>query len=336
MIQILFQFLGSALVIIFAGSFLTKFADKIAETTGWGRMFVGGLLLAGATSLPELMVDLKAVQLNLPDLAVGDLLGSSLFNLLILAVLDFSFPSAFRRTAFSPLNLHHSLSAVLSILLTAIVGIGISSKLDASFLGVSIFAWAIALVYFFGLRLIFIEGNNDYQSEKNTISLRLILKQRSFIGAIAGYIAAASTILLVAPFLVNSADGLAKISGLGHTFIGTTLVALATSLPELVSTLAAFRIGKPDLALGNIFGSNAFNMLLFFPLDFFYPKALFNSVRSTHSITAFCIVGAMSVAVMGQLYRKKERSRFTEPSSEIVVFIIILFLYLLYHVTPSR
>ena len=339
MTSILFQFLGSALVIIFAGSFLTKFADKIAEVTGLGRMLVGGLLLAGATSLPELMVDLKAIQADLPDLAVGDLLGSSLFNLLILAVLDFSFPSAFRRTAFSSLNLHHSLSAVLSILLTAIVGIGISSKLESSLLGVSIFSWAIVLVYFFGLRLIFIESENDKPGSKDTgrsINLRMLLKQRSFIEAIAGYIAAASTILLIAPFLVNSADGLSKISGLGHTFVGTTLVALTTSLPELVSTIAAFRIGKPDLALGNIFGSNAFNMLLFFPLDFFYPKALFNSVRSTHSITAFCIVGAMSVAVMGQLYRKKERSRFTEPSSEIVVFIIILFLYLLYHVTPSR
>ncbi|MFA6236096.1 MAG: hypothetical protein WC635_02115 [Bacteriovorax sp.] len=336
MTSILFQFLGSALVIIFAGSFLTRFADKIAETTGWGRMFVGGLLLAGATSLPELMVDLKAVQLNLPDLAVGDLLGSSLFNLLILAVLDFSYPSAFRRTSFSPQNLHHSLAAVLSIFLTTIVGIGISSKVDAAFLGVSIFSWGILGAYFFGLRLIFIEGNNDYQPDKSTTSLKLLLKQRSFIGAIAGYIAAASTILLVAPFLVNSADGLAKISGLGHTFIGTTLVALATSLPELVSTLAAFRIGKPDLALGNIFGSNAFNMILFVPLDFLYPKVLFSSVQSFHSVTAFCIVGAMSVAVMGQIYRKKERSRFTEPSSEVVVILILLFLYLLYHVTPVR
>lgn len=339
MTPILFQFIGSALVIIFAGSFLTKFADKIAEVTGFGRMFVGGLLLAGATSLPELMVDIKGIQADLPDLAVGDLLGSSLFNLLILAVLDFSFPSAFRRTAFSPQNLHHSLSAVLSILLTAIVGIGISAKLDASLFGVSLFSWAIVLVYFFGLRLIFIESGNDKPAAKDTgssINLRLLLKQRSFLGPIFGYIAAGAVILFMAPFLVNSADGLAKISGLGHTFIGTTVVALATSLPELVSTLAAFRIGKPDLALGNIFGSNAFNMLLFFPLDFFYPKSLFNSVRSTHSITAFCIVGAMSVAVMGQLYRKKERSRFTEPSSEIVVILILLFLYLLYHVTPLR
>lgn len=102
MAGIVLQFIIAAAVIVIAGIYLTKFADMIAAATGWGRMFVGSLLLAGATSIPELMVDMKSIQLNLPDLAVGDLLGSSLFNLLILATLDFSFPSLFRRTAFSP------------------------------------------------------------------------------------------------------------------------------------------------------------------------------------------------------------------------------------------
>lgn len=334
MAAILIQFFISAAVIVVAATFLTKSADKIAEMTGWGRMFVGGLFLAAATSLPELMVDVKAVQSDLPDLAVGDLLGSSLFNLLILAVLDFTFPSAFRRTAFSPQYLHHSLSAVLTILLAAVVGLGITAKLDLAFLGVSVFSWAIVGVYLFGLRLIFIGRNNEQiiQGSPMTPSTGLssVTKQRSFYQAIVSYMGAAAVILFSATYLLESADELAKVSGLGHTFVGTTLVALATSLPELIATLAAFRIGAPDLALGNIFGSNAFNMILFFPLDLFYPEILFNSVRSTHAVTAFCIVAAMSVAVMGQLYRKKERSRFSEPSSEIVVVLIVLFLYLLY------
>ncbi len=328
------QFFLSALVIVLAGFFLTKFADKIAEATGWGRMFVGGLLLAGATSLPELMVDLKAVQLDLPDLAVGDLLGSSLFNLLILAVLDFAYPSAFRHTAFSPKFLHHSLAAVLTIILTAIVGIGIVSRLETSFVGVSLFAWAVVIVYFYGLRLIFLEGNEntgsqvaDLPSEKVKTG---VSKFRPLIIAFSGYIASAFVILIAAPYLVRAADEIAKQSGLGHTFVGTTLVALATSLPELASTLAAFRMGAPDLALGNIFGSNAFNMLLFVPLDFMYPQALFSSVKSIHAVTALSIVAATGIAVMGQLYRKKERSRLSEPSSEMVVVVIVLFLFLLY------
>ena len=331
---IIFQFILSAFVIIVSGAFLTKFADKIADATGWGRMFVGSLLLAGATSLPELMVDLKAVQMDLPDLAVGDLLGSSLFNLLILATLDFAFPSAFRHTAFSPKFLHHSLAAILTIILTAIVGIGITSRLETSFWGVSLFSWTVVIVYLYGLRLIFLGKDEkpaaEIASEQQASSD--YAKYRSLLLAFSGYIASAFVILLVAPYLVHSADELAKLSGLGHTFVGTILVAFATSLPELIATLAAFRMGAPDLALGNIFGSNAFNMMLFVPLDFMYPKVLFSSVRSIHAVTAFSIVAATSVAVIGQLYRKKERSRFAEPSSETVVVVIVLFLILLYHI----
>lgn len=331
---ILLQFISSALLIVIAGSFLTKFADKIAEATGWGRMFIGGLLLAGATSLPELMVDLKAVEMDLPDLAVGDLLGSSLFNLLILSTLDFSFPSTFRHTAFSPVFLHHSLAAVLTILLTSLVGIGILSRLENSILGVSVFSWAIILVYLYGLRLIFMDSNSkpnaDVKSNENIKTNWM--KSRPFHLAFLGYMASALVILVAAPYLVHAADELAKFSGLGHTFIGTTLVALATSLPELVATLAAFRMGAPDLALGNIFGSNAFNMILFVPLDFMYPKVLFSHVKSIHAVTAFGVVAATSVAIIGQLYRKKERSRFTEPSSEIVVIVILFFLFLLFHI----
>lgn len=331
---VIFQFVLSALIIIVAGSFLTKYADQISAATGWGRMFVGGLLLAGATSLPELMVDLKSIQLDLPDLAVGDLLGSSLFNLFILAVLDFTYPSAFRLTAFSPKYLHHSLAAVLTIILTAIVGIGIASRIEISYLGVSLFSWAVVIVYLYGLRLIFLENffNNSLlaiPSESEQTS-PITPKYWPIITAFSGYFTSAFVILLAAPYLVESADEIAKHSGLGHTFVGTTLVALATSLPELVSTLAAFRIGAPDLALGNIFGSNAFNMILFVPLDFMYPKVLFSSVRSIHAVTALSVIAATSIAVMGQLYRKKERSRFAEPSSETVVVVIVLFLFLLY------
>jgi cation:H+ antiporter len=278
------------------------------------------------------MVDLKAVEMNLPDLAVGDLLGSSLFNLLILSTLDFSFPSAFRRTAFSPVFLHHSLAATLTILLTSIFGIRIMSRLKISFFGVSIFSWAIVLVYLYGLRLIFKEANNNSASDTILKEQKRLnwMRNNPLLLASLGYFFSALVILIAAPYLVHASDQLATISGLGHTFIGTTLVALATSLPELVATLAAFRMGAPDLALGNIFGSNAFNMILFVPLDFMYPKVLFSSVKTTHAVTAFSVVAASSVAVIGQLYRKKERSRFTEPSSEIVVVTILLSLFILY------
>lgn len=249
---IVLQFIVSAAAIIVAGSFLTKFADKIADNTGWGKMFVGGLLLAGATSLPELVVDVNSIQMDLPDLAVGDLLGSSLFNLMILSILDFSFPSAFKHTAFSSAFLHHSLTAALTIILTAVVGIGIVSQLEISFFGVSIFAWMVLVMYLLGLILIFREkdeGRPVKGVQSSSIqTVVLAEKHKSTLSSFAGFVFSAVAILIFAPYLVHAADELAKQSGMGHTFVGTTLVALATSLPELVATVAAFRMGSPDLA----------------------------------------------------------------------------------------
>lgn len=325
----IFQLLISALVIIGAGVFLTKFSDEIAEETGLGRIFVGSILLAGATSLPELAVDLHAIKLGQPDLAVGDLLGSSLFNLLILAVVDIAFRHP--RRAFTPDFSQHAQSAVLSINLTALVGIGILAKLEATYFGIGFIPWTIAGAYLVGVRLT--TSSPSAPTKGSTLSfLRDQEKRKRFLRAGFGFFLSLSIILLTAPYLVQAADQLAVISGLGHTFVGTTLVALSTSLPEFVATIAAFKMGAPDLALGNIFGSNTFNMLLLLPLDALNPESLLGSVRTTHALTSFCIIAVGSVAVMGQISRKRDRTKLWEPSSELIFFLTLAFLFLLFRV----
>lgn len=323
----LLHFILSAAVIIAAGIILTKFADRLADETGLGRALVGSILLAGATSLPELMVDLNAVWLNQPDLAVGDLLGSSLFNLFILALVDTCFRHPHR--AFSRDFAHHAQTAVLSINLTALVGIGILSHLSISFIRIGLFTWIIGIVYLIGARRTFAHSIEEQKCSKSAHWFEL-LKRKSILYTIIGFLVSTCTILIAAPFLVRAADKIAALSGLGHTFVGTTLVALSTSLPELVATITAFRIGASDLALGNIFGSNTFNMLLFLPLDLFFPETLFSSVRPIHALTAFCVITVSSVAVMGQISRKREKTRIWEPSSELIVILVPAFLYLLY------
>jgi cation:H+ antiporter len=338
MTTILTQLTLSTALIVIAGLSLAKSAERIAELTGWGRMFVGALFLAGATSLPELIVDLRSIRVGLPDLATGDLLGSCLFNLLILALLDFGYPSKFRRTSFSPKFLHHSLAAVLTMVLTSLVGIAIASGSALSVFGVSVFLWGVMFFYLYGVRLILMDGRaeNTMTGPGEAKSDSSLPKSFELFRAFAGYALSSCIILGTAPSLVDAADQVAIRMNLGHSFVGTTLVALTTSLPELIATLAAFRIGSPDLAIGNIFGSNAFNIMLFVPLDFMAPGVLFASVQPTHAVTAFSVVIVTGIAVMGQIYRKKERSRFSEPSSETVVVMIFLFLLFLYFVKDQR
>jgi cation:H+ antiporter len=142
-------------------------------------------------------------------------------------------------------------------------------------------------------------------------------------GAITGYVVAGAIILAAAPFLAKAADDLAERSGLGGTFFGTTFVALCTSLPEVVTTIAAVRMKAFDLAIGNIFGSNCFNMLIFLPLDFVDRGSLLSSVSQTHVYTALAVIVVTIAVILGQLYPAERKKHFLEPDALMTLVLIL-------------
>lgn len=318
--------LGLTSVVLFvAGYLLTRFADEISEATGWGKMFVGGLLLATATSLPELTVDIESIQMNFPDLAVGDLLGASLFNLLILALMEWVF---FRREGTGILPPGVIVSGILGVVFVAIVGMAILIPKGPTLGGVHGFLWVVLIGYIYGMILVFREDR------RLDAALPPETAERGGLGkAVAGFGVSAGVIFLIAPVFVRAADRLAVGSGWGHSFVGTTVVAVATTVPEMVSTWAAFRRGAPLLAYGNILGSNAFNMILFIPLDFLYSGLLFQSVRMSHAVTALGAVAITSMFLVGKIVRR--RSSVTLPffGSPWLAAWIIGVLVLLFHLS---
>lgn len=324
------QFLVCAAAIVVAGTFLSKFADFIADLTGLGRLLVGSVLLAGATSLPELTVDISAVRLGAADLAVGDLLGSSLMNLLILAILDLSHHS--RGKMLSRQAAAHALSGSLATALTALVGLGLltgKALAPYSLLGVSPAIYLLVVAYVLGVRLIYLDQRIAARAVKPEAAMPPA--GMTLTKAIAGFALCALAILIAGPFLAHAADELAKQTGLGGTFVGTTLVAFSTSLPELVATLAALRLGSTDLAIGNIFGSNAFNMILFALLDVVHQGPLLAAVAPGHAITCVAVVMATQVTIMGQLYHAETRTRLIEPDAWLVILIVVGSLTLVYY-----
>jgi cation:H+ antiporter len=317
----------TATVLFVAGYFLTRFADDISDGTGWGKMFVGGLLLASATSLPELMVDIESVRMNLPDLAVGDLLGSSLFNLLILVLMEWAF---LRGRGMGPLPSGVIVSGVLGVVAVAIVGMAVLLPMGPSLGGVHGFLWVVLIVYIYGMTLVFREDRSlDGEPSPETPQRR----GRGLGKAVAGYVVSAGVIFLIAPVFVRAADRLAVGSGWGHTFVGTSVVAMATSLPELVSTWAAFRRGSPLLAYGNILGSNAFNMILFVPLDFLFSGVLFQSVRMSHAVTAFGVVAVTAMFLIGKILRRRGSTHLPVFGAPWMVGWILGILFLLFQIS---
>lgn len=332
----LVQFLISAAVIVVAGAALTQFGDVIANRTRLGGLLVGSILIAGATSLPELAIDINAVRMGAADLAVGDLVGSSLFNLLILAVLDLTRYS--HGQLFSKQAAGHALAGLTSIALTAIAAIFmfLTPKIgDVSFLRLGPGSYVMIVAYAIGIRIVYFgqkqSASAQVKDEEEEASLPWLGKV-GLKGAIVGYSAAAIVILIAAPFLARAADKLAEQSGLGGTFFGTTFVALCTSLPEMVTTFAAVRMKAFDMAVGNIFGSNCFNMAIFAPIDLADAGALFSSTQQTHVYTALCVIVVTGVVVLGQLFRVERRKHFLEPDAWLAIVLILASLTGLYFV----
>ena len=334
------EFLVLAAVVALAGTFLARSADQIAEITRLGRLLIGSVLLAAATSLPELTVDISAVRQGMPDLAAGDLFGSSLMNLLILAVLDLVHRSGGKMLSREAAA--HALSATLSIALTALAGLAIltTPRLPGpSLLGIGIWSWGILVAYLLGIRMIFLDqrvsaraaadaAEEAEPAEGGKNPLQPPLWKPVVIFTVATFV-----LFLSGPRLAHTAGQLADLSGLGKTFVGTTLVALCTSLPELVASLTALRMKSFDLVIGNVFGSNAFNMILFLPLDAAHRGSLFADISPSHAVTSLAVILATGVAVLGQLYHVEKRRRIVEPDALLMLLILGGALFLVYRLS---
>jgi cation:H+ antiporter len=334
MLPALVQFLVCAAVIVVAGTFLSKYADAIADITGFGRLVVGSVLLAGATSLPEMTVDISAVRLGAVDLAVGDLLGSSLMNLLILAILDLSLHS--RGRMLSRQGAAHALAGSVATALTAIVGIGLTTGKALgpnAIFGVSPAIYVVVAAYIFAVRLVYLDQKIALQAAADAGNpISQVHPGMTLPRALTGFAICALAILIAGPFLASASDQLAQKSGLGGTFVGTTLVAFSTSLPELVSSFAALRMGAHDLAIGNVYGSNAFNMVLLAPLDIVHPGPLLASLSPGHLITCVAAILATQVAVLGQLYQAESRTKLIEPDAFLLILTVLAALALVYYI----
>jgi cation:H+ antiporter len=314
-------FLATAAVIVVAGAALTQLGDIIANRTRLGGLLVGTILIAGATSLPELGVNVSAVRRGDTDLAAGDLLGSSLMNLLILAVLDLTRYSHGRML--SKASAKQALGATSSIALTAIVAtfILLSSRIgDVEILRVGPGPIVLLAGYLMCLRLIHRgrQARETNSAEDHAIWPPFLRKLR-LKGAIVGYLVTAAVILVAAPLLSRAAGNLAEQTGLGGTFFGSTFVALSTSLPEVVTTFTAVRIRALDMAMGNILGSNSFNMVIFFPLDLAFDGSLLATVSGSHAYTALCVIVVTCAVLLSQLYPMERKRPLLEPDARLAI-----------------
>ena len=324
------QFVICTLVIVYGGSRLSCYGDVIAEKTGMGRTWIGVVLMASATSLPELFTGISSVAIfNSPDIAAGDVLGSCMFNLLILAMLDVG-----RRVAPISTLAHQGqiLTASFGVLLLGLTTISLLAGRSIPTMGwIGVYSLVIPIVYLGAMRLVFIYERRRIAEFLSEVKEEARYEHVSKFVAYRRFAFFALIIVIAASYLPYVAGQLATITGLGRTFVGSILVALSTSLPEIVVGRAALQMGAVDLAVGNVLGSNLFNLLILAIDDVFFLKGpLLSSVSATHAVTACAAMTMTAITMIALMYRSKKRVLLCSWDSIGVFLVYIVTVMLLY------
>jgi cation:H+ antiporter len=293
-----------------SGTQLSRYGDVLAEKTGLGRTWLGLVLLAAITSLPESSTGVSAVLwVNAPNITVGDLLGSCLFNLFILAVVDLLYPPSPVLTA---ADRGHLLAGSFTVVMLTVTVMGMLAPLPTA--GITLghigLSSPILLVCYLGaMRVIY-----RYQRRQRLAYLQehqeeLVYADISLGKTVLMFSLAALVVVGAGIWIPKVAVELATFMGWHQTLVGTIFVAASTSMPELVVTLGALRLGAVDLAVGNLLGSNLVNLALLGVMDILYFKGpLLRAVSHNNASTGLMAILMTSIACAELVYRPPKKA----------------------------
>lgn len=319
------SFIFSALLVIYSGMKLSEYGDVIASKTSLGQSFVGVTLIALFTSLPELISSIGSVTIvDAPDLAMGNVYGSNMFNMLIIFILDAIFK---KDSIFKDVSLSNFVTAIFAVLLSTVSILGFI--LDITFMSyISVVSIGIFLIYMLSMYSAY-RSIEKSEPESEEALIDVSLKKALFMFAFM------ATIIVFAGLLMSkSADVIAETSGLGRTVVGSFLLAVITSLPEVSACIGAVKVGAVNMAIGNLFGSNVFNMTIIPVADIFYTSGnIFKNINSIHLFSAVSSGIVVLIAMLGVKQDKLSKFRFGHIS---LYSVYILLFYILYSAVVMR
>ncbi len=295
-------FLASGVAVVFLGAYLARYGDALASLTGWGRLFVGSILVAFATSLPEVSNNITAVRIDNPQLALGDILGSNMINMLTLGMVALLFGGKRFLQNVAP---EQGYLIVLAAALTALAVLFSIFKSGVSVWQVGISSIIVIVVYLIGMW--FVYNRRPSTDEAASPEDAGITLRRAWIM----FILVSVGVIISGVLLAQSVDRIAHLTGVSSGVLGILAVALVTSMPEISATLAAARLGAADLGFAGVYGSCVFNITILAYADFFYRKGVVvNSADTEHYIAGVIALGLILWGGL-MLWGKK---RFPQPA----------------------
>ncbi len=322
------QFLISIVVIFYCGRKLSFYGDVISKKTGLGGGFIGVILLGAVTSLPELITTISSVSLiKEVNLAWGNILGSNLLNLTILSFCDIFIR---KNTSIRVFDKGNVLTGSFSVIITLIALIAIATGKDLIFFHqISVYTVLILTVYVTGSFLLY--KTAVAEKAENNVSP----EESSFSNAKLFMIFAinASLIIVAGISVTYACEDIAKITGLGATFVGTLFLAIATSLPEIVVSASAIKIGAISMAGGNILGSNFFNISILGFSDIFYKAgtgSLYLDASKVNLFTGIMFIIVCNIIIAGMVLKSDKRFLKFGFDSILVMILYIITFYFIY------
>lgn len=242
---ILFLFLAG--LTVFLSFRLSYYADLLNKTTNISGVFIGGILLAGITSLPELVTCLSSIFLNNPYLAIGDILGSNFFNIAMMCFFDILF---IKTMFYNYTKNRYYLIYVLLILNYLIMYLFMGGTFNLEIFNIGLPSFIIIITYIF-----YLKNAKEEETKKEVITTKEHVLLKFFL---VGLFMVIVSILLT--LVVNLIAG--KNPNVASSFIGAILLGITTSMPEVITFIALVKMKSFDLALSDIIGSNLFNLLI--------------------------------------------------------------------------
>ena len=290
---------GGLVMILFGANYLVDGASSIAKKFGISEFIIGLTIVGIGTSTPEMVVSYMSAFNGSTDLAIGNVVGSNILNtLLILGITALISPLAITRDNLRkdiPLNIAVTILLILLGLNKTFFGVGENtlSRLDGMVL-LAIFVWYFISSFKSG------KGSDGQNDEEGIVERKIWVSALMIAGGLAG-------LVIGGRLFVDSATSLAKILGISEKFIAITIVAAGTSMPELATSIVAAVKGKGQLALGNVLGSNIFNILLILGGSALIQPLSFASMTAVDlGIVLLCTVFILLSAF---LFKKKELDR---------------------------
>jgi cation:H+ antiporter len=304
-------FIVLASIMVILSILLSNLIDALDQKSHLSSALIGGVMLAAATSLPELFTSMTAVlRLDNADMVLGNVLGSNFFNLLIMGLIIFIY-TRFLKTI--TIDKDHNRTAIFSMIIFLFVGLTVLTGLDVTLFGISLFSFIILGLYAYAVKKMSV-STKEVSEEKEAFDIKPYL---------LGFAVLSGLVLVTSIFLTITTERLAVEYNIGYTVAGALFLGVVTSLPELVSSFNLARLRNFNAAFGNVLGSNLFNFLILVISDMTYRKGSLY-VRTTDNMILVSFGLLASLLALGMLFKPI----YAKISSGILIASYLVYLFM--------